>query len=222
MLFRREKPLKWTDKLRIAVWPRRSWARSGSYVAKRILRLTASPHAVAAGVAAGVFASFSPFIGLHFVMAVALAYIIAGDMIAAALATLVGNPLTLPAIWASTYSIGRYVLHEPLALRSDEAVEKLAGTSMFSSSDMSVLFNKIIALWDPVFKPMAIGSLPLGLGFGLVSYFLVRLLLARFRQSRHKRIAAKLAARMQSPAKTEAGHPGHIPANSGEWQDNWQ
>ena len=37
--------------------------------ASAILRLRASPHAIAAGVAAGVFASFIPFLGLHIIIA---------------------------------------------------------------------------------------------------------------------------------------------------------
>ena len=79
MLFRRRIPANWREKLRILLWPRRSWSRSARYVSKRILRLTGSPHAIAAGVAAGVFASFTPFMGFHFITAFLVAYVIAGN-----------------------------------------------------------------------------------------------------------------------------------------------
>ena len=112
MLFRRRIPPGIGEKFRVWMWPRRSWARSGLYVSKRISRLTGSPHTIAAGVAAGVFASFTPFMGFHFLLAFALAYVLAGNMIAAALGTFVGNPLTFPFIWASTFSFGRTLLGE--------------------------------------------------------------------------------------------------------------
>ena len=70
--------------------------RSGQYVTKRILRLTATPHAVAAGVAAGAFTSFTPFMGLHFLLAAVLAWMVRGNLLAPALGTFVGNPLTFP------------------------------------------------------------------------------------------------------------------------------
>ena len=53
MLFRRRHPEAWFVKVRTAMWPRRSWSRSLAYVFKRIIRITATPHAIAAGVAAG-------------------------------------------------------------------------------------------------------------------------------------------------------------------------
>ncbi|MCB1460959.1 MAG: DUF2062 domain-containing protein, partial [Nitratireductor sp.] len=110
MLFSRRNPASWREKLRIALWPRRNWLRSTQYLAKRVLRLTASPHSVAAGVAAGVFASFTPFLGFHFMIAFAVSYVIAGNLIAAAAGTFFGNPLTFPFIWASTYGLGRFIL----------------------------------------------------------------------------------------------------------------
>ncbi len=77
---------------------------------KRILRITASPHAIAAGVAAGVFTSFTPFMGLHFLVAFVLAFVLRGNMIASALGTFFGNPLSFPLIWAATFSTGNFVL----------------------------------------------------------------------------------------------------------------
>ena len=68
MLFRRRKPAGFKEKLRELVWPRKGFLRPPKYLIMRVLRLTASPHAVAVGVAAGVFVSWTPFIGVHFVM----------------------------------------------------------------------------------------------------------------------------------------------------------
>ena len=55
MLFGRKVPAGLAERVRTSLWPRRSFWRSGKYFAKRALRLSASPHAIASGVAAGVF-----------------------------------------------------------------------------------------------------------------------------------------------------------------------
>ncbi|MGO7771021.1 DUF2062 domain-containing protein, partial [Rhizobium ruizarguesonis] len=57
------------EKMRELLWPRKGFLRPIRYLTIRVLRLSASPHAVAAGVAAVVFVSWTPFIGVHFVMA---------------------------------------------------------------------------------------------------------------------------------------------------------
>ncbi|MEO1399345.1 MAG: DUF2062 domain-containing protein, partial [Pseudomonadota bacterium] len=110
MLLKRRKPAGFLEILRVSLWPRRSWVRSGRYVTKRILRLTASPHAIAAGVAVGAFTSFTPFMGLHFLLAAVLAWVLRGNLIASALGTFFGNPLTFPFIWAGAYKAGHFVL----------------------------------------------------------------------------------------------------------------
>ena len=48
MLFRRRKPDGFLERVRTYLWPRRSFSRSLQYFSKRILRLKATPHAVAA------------------------------------------------------------------------------------------------------------------------------------------------------------------------------
>jgi len=189
MLFRRKHPEDWLAKVRTAVWPRRSWSRSIAYVSKRIIRITATPHAIAAGVAAGVFSSFTPFMGLHILLALAIAWLIAGNLAAAALGTFVGNPLTFPLIWASTWEVGNKI-----APGAHHAKPALAETGFFTEGVRGLIVN-FQAIWDPVLKPMTIGAIPLGLFFSIISYFAVRWLAVRYRENRRARIAAK-AARM--------------------------
>lgn len=198
MLFGRRVPASWREKFRIAIWPRRSWVRSAKYVAKRVLRLTGSPHAIAAGVAAGVFASFTPFLGLHFIIAFALAYIIAGNFIAAAMGTFFGNPISFPFIWASTYSVGEFILtgagHHTTKLAGDGhlRVGEFSKVDLFELG-ISGIWHKIIGLWEPVVKPMTIGAIPLGIAAGIAAYVVTRWLAIVFRTARKKRLDAKAA-----------------------------
>lgn len=196
MLFRRKKPADWREKLRIAVWPRRSWMRSTKYIAKRVLRLTASPHAIAAGVAAGVFASFLPYLGFHFLIAFCLAYLIGGNFIAAAAGTFFGNPFSFPFIWASTYATGRFILsggaHVDGADQADR-LNELADTDMFSHG-ISGVIEKIASIWEPVILPMSVGAVPLGVLVAILAYVATRWLAIIFRAQRRQVLAEKAAA----------------------------
>lgn len=164
MLFRRRKSPSRVEQFRIAVWPRNSWARSTRYFGKRVLRLTATPHAIAIGFAAGTFASCTPLIGFHFLTAFALAYLVRGNIIAAAIGTSIGNPLTFPFIWASTFKIGQWVLHGQATDADPHEVHQQFQSGLFTKSLDALL---------PMVKPMFIGAVPLGLVVGTVSYFLV-------------------------------------------------
>lgn len=191
MLFRRRTPPGIGEKFRVWIWPRRGWLRSGQYISKRILRLTDSPHTIAAGVAVGVFISFTPFLGFHFLLAFALAFVVAGNMIAAALGTFVGNPLTFPFIWASTFSLGRLMLGETSTAATP--FKQLAETTGRIRDAVWQLdfggFTKALAeIWQPLLKPMLFGGVTLGLCAALVSYLITRRMAVYFNQRRKKRL----------------------------------
>lgn len=202
MLFKRRTPPGWLEYLRVWIWPRRSWLRSTQYVTKRILRITATPHAIAAGVGVGVFTSFTPFMGLHFLFAFVLAWLLRGNMIAAALGTFFGNPLSFPFIWAATFSTGNFVLGRG----SNEMADIHLGTVMkdiiaacwaWDWAQMGALFNEI---WEPLLYPMVVGGSILGPLFGIPAYFLTWRATLAFRERRRDRLMEKAAA-IQAQAK---------------------
>lgn len=192
MLFKRRTPANWREKLRVAVWPRRNWIRSTKYLAKRVLRLTASPHAIAAGIAAGVFASFTPYMGFHFLISFAVAYLVAGNVIAAATGTFFGNPVTFPFIWASTYATGNFILtgNADGGGGHMEGLHRLIHADLFHLGFSGIL-DIIASIWDPVLKPMTVGAIPLGIAFGLVFYVLTRWAAIAFQKSRRALLAEK-------------------------------
>lgn len=187
MLFRRRKPLGFWGRLRIALWPSRSFSRSFQYFAKRVLRLTATPHAIAAGVAAGVFASCTPLIGFHFILSFVVAYVIGGNLVAAALGTSFGNPLSFPFIWAATYKLGCVILGGE-------------GTREGQHLDLHALFRDLDMhqLWAPVLKPMMVGGLPLGLFFGVVFYVVTYYMVSGFQARRRVRLAERARERISA------------------------
>ena len=215
MLMKRRNPANWREVLRISLWPRRSWFRSGQYVTKRILRLTATPHAVAAGVAAGAFTSFTPFMGLHFIFAALFAWLIRGNLLASALGTFVGNPLTFPFIWAAAYNTGQYILHNSATGSGPPdivfAMKKVMKAVFdFDGRAASAAWQEI---WDPLLFPMLVGGMPLGLLCAIPLYFLTRRAAAMFQETRRNKLirkaaevrerAAKMANSMDMPGGTE-------------------
>jgi uncharacterized protein len=196
MLFRRRQPETFGQKLRGALWPRRSWRRSARYMQRRVLRLRATPHAIAAGIATGVFSTFTPFIGFHFIIAFALAWLIRGSLAGAALGCLLGNPVTFPLIWASTYELGRYVL----------AAETPDGHAP-ASLGPALMRGDLSAVWTPYLKPMLVGSVPLGLGFALLTYFVVLTMARSFQETRLRRTAAERALAAARAAQPTLGGP---------------
>lgn len=191
MLFRRRDPIAIVQRLRTWAWPRRSFWRSAQYFFKRILRLQATPHAIAAGVAAGVFVSFLPIPGLHLVLAALTAWLVAGNVVASALGTAVaGNPLTFPLIWGSTYEIGHIILMDKAVSGPPLHIGQLIRHAEFTQ------------LWEPILKPMTVGAVPIGLAVAAIFYVTTRWAVAAFHERRRHRLA------LRSGERPASGGPG--------------
>ncbi len=173
MLFRRRHPLRKKDRLKYFVWPPGGWLRSFRYLGKRILRLGDSPHAIAAGFACGVLVSWTPFVGFHFLMSAFIAYVIGGNLVASAIGTAVGNPLTFPVMWWLSYETG---------------IRMLGGAPGDAALLPDVDEPPAWAEMLPILKPMLIGAVPLGLASGLISYLIVRQVVRMYHQARRRRI----------------------------------
>lgn len=173
MLFRQRNVPGFRERLRLALWPRRSIGRSLRYFGKRVLRLRATPHSIAIGFACGIFAAFIPILGVHIAIALAIAWLIGGNIAAAVIGTTLGNPLILPFIWAATLEVGRFVMTGSLS--GDPLPPHLGG--MLRHLDFGVL-------WHPLIEPMLIGAVPLGFAAAALAYFPIRWAVASFQSRR--------------------------------------
>lgn len=162
MLFKSMRVLTVAERLRLALWPRRSWSRSIRYVLLRLKRLPSSPHKIALGCAAGVFAVFTPFLGVQLLLAGTLSLIFRGSVLASFLASFVGNPLTYPVIWFATFNLGNVLLGGTASAQLVDLRGKASalgdGVVALSPGAMATAAE---SLW-PVLKPMVVGSVPLG------------------------------------------------------------
>ncbi|MDJ0932268.1 DUF2062 domain-containing protein [Breoghania sp.] len=110
------------------------------------------------------------------------AFLIGGNMLAPALGTAVGNPLMFPFIWTSTYRLGHILLGHDPALQAHHPLK------------LNLLSQSRDAIW-PIFKPMLIGSLPLGLTAGAIAYFIIYGMITR----REKLCARRTATQGAQP-----------------------
>lgn len=186
MLFRRRKPARLSEKLRELVWPRKGFMRSFRYFRMRLLRLSASPHSIATGFACGIALSWTPFLGFHLVLAIVVAYLLAGNLVAAALGTTVSNPATFPVISALTWETGKWLL----------------GTNGEKSHiDLAALFESLdfAQLWEPVLKPMLVGAIPFAAISSTLLYGLAFLAVRSFQRRRHLRLLERARNQLRYP-----------------------
>jgi uncharacterized protein len=192
MLFKRRQGPTLFQRTLMVLWPRRGLQRGWRYLWHRMARISATPHTIALGVAIGAFVSFTPFLGLHFIIAALLALALGGNILASALGTAVGNPLTFPFIWLASYNLGALLLgyRQRTRIHIDLPEEMLVD-----------VFTRPGAVWrsfwsavDPYIVPMTVGGIPLGLACGLVVYIIVRSAVAGYQRRRQARLCKQRQA----------------------------
>lgn len=171
MLFGRRKPEPMLDRLRVAVWPRRSWRRSIRYANLRLGRLQASRHAIALGLAIGVFIAFQPILGFQMLLAVAIAWLFRASIGAALAGTFVGGPLTWPFMWLASYHLGAILTGASHAVTVRDLLLSLSGIGAIAAPEVIGAAAGRLA-WHVVY-PLVIGAIPLGLLAGAAIYAIV-------------------------------------------------
>ena len=193
MLFRRREGPTLLQKTLSFLWPRRGLQRGWLYLWHRVTRISATPHTIALGVAIGAFVSFTPFLGLHFLIAGLIALALGGSIVASALGTAVGNPLTFPFIWLASYNLGAMLLgyRQRTRVYIDLPDHMLA----LVFSEPGTVWRAFWAAVDPYLVPMTVGGIPLGLACGVAAYIIVRSAVAGYQHRRQTRIYRERKAR---------------------------
>lgn len=187
MVFKRRNPAPFWARLRELMAPRKGWRRGFQYLGKRMQRLPDSPHRIALGLACGVQASFTPFFGFHFVIAAALAFLIRGNLLASAIGTFIGNPVSFPFIAGSAMWLGR----------------RITGIDMHSEQ-RTFSFGWLWDNLDAIFLPYLVGGLLPGIAAATVAYWLSRPVIAAFQKRRRKKMMTRAKLRMKQRASRKA------------------
>lgn len=139
---------------------RRSLKEKLYYLYLRFQRLRDNPHKVALGVAISLFINWLPLLGLHTLLIILVCWVFRANILAGLLASFLGNPWTLPAMFWADYMLG---------LKITQALD-------FSFSGIVPHFMTHIVpaaslLWlERVFFTALLGAIPLATATAFVSY----------------------------------------------------
>ena len=141
-----------------------------SYYKLKLARLPASNYAISSGFACGSMVSFTPLLGLHFLLAVIFAFLIRGNFIAALIGTVVGNPITFPFIWGLIYKVGTYVI----------TIKEVSFT-------YEINFSMIINQTYEIFFPMLVGGVLIAPLVWIISYFIIYSFISSYKRRKNKK-----------------------------------
>ncbi len=159
-------------KFKRALWPRMSFSRLLKYYQHRIGRLPGTPAMIAGGFAVGIAVSMTPFIGFHILMGWLVTLVLRVSLLGMIVGTVVaGNPWTFPLIWVGSYKIGKVLM------AADASSSALTADTPLT---FSALMDKPLEL----LLPMILGSLPLAIVFGLLSFYGVFFAVRRYKSQR--------------------------------------
>ncbi len=158
-------------------------SRAIGYVGIRLKRIPDTPHKISLGMSCGIFASFTPLFGLHFLIAGLLSYVLRANVLASLIGTFIGNPITFPIITVFNLKLGEWIL----------------GSNEYSSGDGGKIFEGFLDFIFLIYKslftegsigensvprmneflygvfiPYSLGGLILGISVAIISYFLLR------------------------------------------------
>jgi|SRR5687768_17369462 len=133
---------------------------------RRLLAIDDPPERTALAFSIGVFIAFSPFLGLHTIMATIVAFLFRFNKVAIYTGTFLNNPFfTLVPIIIGSYAVGAFVLGRPLQIPG-EGLELLKNPDLFSSNYYSRLF---VQSWHIVW-PFTVGASVLSVVCSVLAY----------------------------------------------------
>jgi uncharacterized protein len=198
---RRDRRSIWTT-LREAMWPRGGWGRAARYVQHRLNRLPDPPERIARGIFVGVFTTFTPFYGMHFVTAGILAWVMRGNILAALLSTFFGNPLTYVPISVVSLQTGYWLLgmgqiaheHGSIGYKFGKAGQDLWQNFIALFTSDTPDWTGLSIFYHEVFFPWLVGGVLPGIIAGLICYYLSVPIIRAYQNRRKGVLKAKLAS----------------------------
>ena len=144
---------------------------------RRLLAIDDPPERTALAFSIGVFIAFSPFLGLHTILATLIAFIFRFNKVAIYTGTFLNNPpLTLVPIIIASYAVGALFMGRPMRI-PDEGVELLKSPHLLTGDYYRRLFVQSL----DILEPFALGGMILSVVCSLIAYPLTLRALRRVR-----------------------------------------
>ncbi len=134
----------------------------------RIYRIRDFPESVSIGLAWGISISFTPLLGLHLIICYLGTIAMRGNIIAATVGSVVGNPWTFPFFFYVAYKIGIIFFYSPL-----------------DHYEFKISF--LIENFNELFFPTLLGSLPIAIIIWFITFKVSKFYLEkRFYEKKNK------------------------------------
>ena len=134
----------------------------------KLYRIRDFPEAVAIGLAWGASVSMTPMLGLHLITCYLGTWMMRGNMVAATVGTVVGNPWTFPFIFYLDYKVGTLFFFKPL-----------------DDFNLNIVFFG--DNFEKLFFPTLLGSIPIAIITWFITYIVSKKLLnKRFYDKQNK------------------------------------
>lgn len=147
---------------------------------RRLLAIDDPPERTALAFSIGVFIAFSPFLGLHTILATLLAFLFRFNKIAIYTGTFLNNPFfTLVPIIIASYGVGAFLMGRPVGIPA-EGIDLLKNPAIFSGE----YYRRIFAQSWYIVEPFAVGGIVLSVVCSLLSYPLTLRALRAYRRRR--------------------------------------
>jgi uncharacterized protein len=149
-----------------------AWLRAQG---SQLLALKDTSHAIAMGLAIGMFFGLVPLWGLKTLLAIGMARLLHANLVAAAIAVTLHDIIlpVMPLLLRWEYQIGYWLLSHPHELPPSMRLLQHSPAAWFHWSTFLT-----------VGRPLLVGSLVLAAPIGVVTYYLALALIKRFRRKR--------------------------------------
>ena len=134
----------------------------------KVYRIRDFPESVAIGLAWGAAVSFTPLLGFHLIICYLGTISMRGNLIAATVGSVIGNPWTFPFFFYVAYKIGLNFIYSPL-------------------DNYEFKINFLIENFNRLFFPTLLGSLPIAITTWFITYKISKFYLEkRFYEKKNK------------------------------------
>ena len=121
----------------------------------KITKIKDFPESIAVGVAWGVAVSFTPLLGFHLIICYLGTWLMKGNLIAATVGTIIGNPWTFPLIFYLDYKVGTTIFLERI-----------------NYYEFKISF--FVEHFEDLFYPTLLGSFPIAVIMWFVTFYICK------------------------------------------------
>lgn len=156
------------------------WWSSPRSLIRSILMLDDTEHSIAMGTAVGMLIGMTPTVGIQMIIVMCVAFIsrpfFQFNRVAALVTVYISNPLTVVPIYYGLFRIG--------AVFTGGSIERSRFSEILNYDGFEGWWSAITALFVDIGTPLLVGTLIVAPISGLLTYPVMRYLLARLRKQR--------------------------------------